>query len=145
MENKHLKKLKLKKVGERFMEKFECKSNVVERLEMELNSFNWIALNDFKEEVIKRDKPLVERIEANGKELLVTFFYEDEESMDNVSVYARYAGWGGSEKELKRLGDTNIWYRTFRIRNLYSDISNLSRNYVIKIIQYKVKYKYNVA
>lgn len=86
-------------------------------LELVLTSGDRNALKKFWQEIIEHGTPLIEPIEGDDKHNLVTFLWRDKGDTKNVVVFAGPAGWDNSlANQMTRVLNTDIWYRTYRVR-----------------------------
>jgi len=80
------------------------------------------AVDAFWNQVTREGAPLIEPDVAGSDLLLVTFVYRGTETTRNVAIGGFIVGWEPEERFIKdqamaRLGDTNIWYKTFKVRS----------------------------
>jgi len=86
-------------------------------LEQALTSGGTTALGTFWQEAIEHGMPLMEPIEGDDEHYLVTFVWRDGGGTQNVVVFAGPAGWDHpKDNQMIRLLDTDLWYRTYRVR-----------------------------
>ncbi len=98
-------------------------------LEQELASGNRDALETFWQEITEHGVPLIETIEDDNEQHLVTFLWRDKGDTRNVVVFAGPAGWENpSDNQMSHLLNTDIWYRTYRVRADLRTIYLLSAN-----------------
>jgi enterochelin esterase family protein len=72
------------------------------------------GLEAFWAEVARSGSPLVEPIPADDSHVLLTFLWRATSPVRTVAVYGGPAGFGRGE--LRRLGSTDVWHRTYRVR-----------------------------
>lgn len=60
------------------------------------------------------ESPLVEPIPDDDEHVWLTFLWRATEPVETVMAYGGPAGWDRSE--LRQLGDTDVWYLTYRVR-----------------------------
>lgn len=87
-------------------------------LDRELEIGNAEALAQFWREIVLQGSPLIEPVEENAQERLVTFLWHDPEGITkNVLLIGGLAVlWDFSSAQLTRLRETDLWYKTFRAR-----------------------------
>jgi enterochelin esterase family protein len=91
------------------------------RLTKEIQTAGQPALNTFLEEVQKQGTPLVEPIPGDETHVWVTFLWFAKEPVRNVVVFSgltnnAYTRAVLPDIEMARLGGTDIWFKTFRVR-----------------------------
>jgi hypothetical protein len=84
-------------------------------------------------------KVLFERIENDRKHLLAKIMWHADNDINDGEVYAEVAGKKNSEQELKRMNNSNVWCATYKINDCLTEVVELDKNMVIKLVQYKVK------
>jgi enterochelin esterase-like enzyme len=100
----------------------------INRLRTEIQNGKKDAINNFWEEVLIHGTPLIETIEGDNYNLLVTFIWRQETKIDNVYVFGSFPSWECSTSKLKKLLDTNIWYRTYKVKKGISSLYFFSVN-----------------
>jgi enterochelin esterase-like enzyme len=86
-------------------------------LKKDIDSGNRAALESFWQEVTKQGTPLVESIAGDDRYVSITFLWRAKEETKNVVVVGGIAGYQFTENQMTRLPDTDLWYRTYRVRN----------------------------
>jgi enterochelin esterase family protein len=86
-------------------------------LKKELEGGNRGALETFWQDITKQGTPLVESIPGDDRYVLLTFLWRAKEETRNVVVFGGIAGFEFAENQMARLLDTDLWYRTYRVRN----------------------------
>jgi len=89
----------------------------VSSLKKELESGNRAALESFWQDVAKQGTPLVESIPGDERNLLLTFLWRTKDEIKNVVVVGGVAGYEFVENQMTHLMDTDLWYRTYRVRD----------------------------
>jgi enterochelin esterase family protein len=101
----------------------------IEALRKQLDSGNKSAIADFWRDVEKSGTPLAEPMEKEDASLLVTFLWHGDASTRNVLViWFPYTTAHPADYMLSRLADTDVWYRTVKIRRGARFAYNLSVN-----------------
>ena len=87
-------------------------------LQKELRAGNRAGLENFWQEVAKQGAPLVEPIEGESRFVWLTFLWRAKEETRNVVVWSDLGNWQNlATMQMTRLADTDLWYRTYRVRN----------------------------
>lgn len=95
-------------------------------LERVLSAGDDAALGAFWQDVAQPGAPLMECIEDEPEYSLVTFLWRDKGDTENVVIFGGPAGWQEPAKnQLTRLLESDLWYRTYRVR------SDLRTTYVL--------------
>lgn len=87
------------------------------RLRNEFEKDNKRALDEFWEEVSKQGSPLVEKIEGDQRNLLITFVWRASGETKNVVVFSPIGEMEPSQGLMQRLLDSDLWYKTYRVRS----------------------------
>jgi enterochelin esterase family protein len=111
-----------------FAQDVSLTSPKVSALKKELEAGNRAALDSFWQDVAKMGTPLVEPFKDDDRYLLLTFLWRAKEETRNVVVAGGVAGLEFSENLMTRLLDTDVWYRTYKVRNDARFSYNLSVN-----------------
>jgi enterochelin esterase-like enzyme len=86
-------------------------------LRKDTESGNAGAVAAFWQEIEKNGTPLVEAMEGNSNDDLVTFLWRAKTETRNVFImWFPFAAAKPDEFQMTRLGDTDVWYRTVKIR-----------------------------
>lgn len=88
------------------------------------------ALSAFWAEVAAHGTPLIEPIAGDDRQLLVTFLWRASEPVERVVVEGGLDGWGANlaGSQMRRLGETDLWYRTSPARADIRTFYRLSPN-----------------
>jgi enterochelin esterase family protein len=91
----------------------------IETLQEELRTGKSDALEVFWSEVAEAGAPLIEVIEGEPQQCLVTFLWRDQGDTDNVVVVGRaMANWRDWQKhQLTHLPESDLWYKTYCFRS----------------------------
>ncbi|QBD75585.1 enterochelin esterase [Ktedonosporobacter rubrisoli] len=74
-------------------------------------------LANFWQEIAQNSTPLIEPIEGDASHYLATFLWRGKEDIHNVVVFAGPAGWDHpQDNQMTRLRDTDLWYKTYRVK-----------------------------
>lgn len=86
-------------------------------LEKGIYDRNIHAIDLFWEEVNKTGYPLIEKIENDNEHSLVTFLYKEEEETANIVLHGTGIGFEYMKNRMEKIENTNIWYKTYKLRN----------------------------
>lgn len=87
-------------------------------LQKELRAGNRVALGDFWKEVVKQGAPVVEPVQGDSQYVLVTFLWRAKEETRNVVVWSDLGSWQNlASLQMVHLPDSDVWYKTYRVRN----------------------------
>lgn len=86
------------------------------------------ALESFWQEVTKQQTPIIEPIADDPQHSFVTFLWRAKGEVHNVVVVGGIAGYEFSQNLMTHLLDTDLWYRTYKVRNDARFSYNLSVN-----------------
>ena len=99
-------------------EKKQLVSPRIATLQESLTAGDRAALDTFWQEVAERGSPLIEPLEDDGNYCLVTFLWHDSGETQNVVVVHGPAYWGDWHGNmLAHLPESDLWYRTYRLRS----------------------------
>jgi len=110
------------------IDKKELTSPRIAALKKEIESGNRGATVAFWQEVEKSTTPLIEPIEGDANYYLVTFLWRAREETRNVIIFGGVAGYEIKKSQMSRLLDTDVWFRTYRVRGDARFTYNLSPN-----------------
>lgn len=111
------------------MRNFQYTSPRINNLVRQINSGDINSINLFWQEVQSYGAPLIEKIEGDNENVLITFLYRDDTNIKNILIYGAFPGFRYAENIMDRILDTNIWYKTYIIRNNVKFKYNFSLNY----------------
>ena len=100
-----------------FVQDAELSSPRLSALRKEIQGGNRQALEQFWQAVTTQGAPLVEPIIGDDRHVLLTFLWRAKEETRNVVVAGGVAGNEFSENQMSRLLDTDLWHRTYKVRN----------------------------
>ena len=84
----------------------------------EVKAGNSSAVETFWQEVSKQGAPLVEPIAGDNKYVWLTFLWRAKEETRNVVIWGDLGDWSNlATMQMVRLADTDVWYKTYRVRN----------------------------
>ncbi|MEG2290519.1 MAG: alpha/beta hydrolase-fold protein [Clostridium sp.] len=103
------------------MNKYNFETEIIKILKLNIQNHKEKALNKFLEFLKEKGTPIIESIHDDPDNSLVTIFYFAEEPTDNVliisSILPGLTNENIEEHLLNRIGDTNLWYDTYKVRN----------------------------
>ena len=85
------------------------------------------AVGQFWKAVIKRGVPLVEPVPGNRDFSFVTFLWRGDPATKNVVIFDGVAAFDAKDR-MFRLDQTNVWFKTYKVRNDARFAYNLSPN-----------------
>jgi enterochelin esterase-like enzyme len=85
------------------------------------------AVGRFWQEVRKAGAPLVESIPGDGGNSLVTFVWQGDSKTRNVVIFDGVAEFDAKDR-MTQLDGTDVWYKTYKVRNDARFAYNLSAN-----------------
>ncbi|MEM8533574.1 MAG: enterochelin esterase domain-containing protein [Chloroflexota bacterium] len=92
----------------------------IDALQQQIATGNTAALDTFWDTVITEGAPLIEPIEGDRQHALVTFLWRADDAVEHVVLYSELlkgAWWNSwSDALFTHLPDTNLYYRTYRVR-----------------------------
>lgn len=87
-------------------------------LRKELETGNRAALENFWQEVTRQGAPLVERVKGESRYVWLTFLWRAKEETKNVVIWSDLGNWQNlATLQMTRLADTDLWYKTYRVRD----------------------------
>lgn len=90
---------------------------------------NVTALDEFWRDVSAQGVPLIEPHPDDAEHSLVTFLWHGDAATENVVIFGGLAiGWDVDNNKMSRLGDTDVWYKTYRARKDTRTTYQLSPN-----------------
>lgn len=99
------------------MEKTLLKSTIIMDLQEKIEQGNLIALQEFWDMVETKGTPLIEKIEGDFENCLVTFIYKVDEEVENIVLMPPIDWDNLQESKMQRLLETNLWYVTYKLKN----------------------------
>jgi enterochelin esterase-like enzyme len=93
-----------------------------------LTSGNRYALEAFWDDVATHGTPLIESIPDDATHALVTFLWRGTDATQNVVVVSELGGLDFARNQMTHLLDTNLWYKTYRVRTDLRCVYLLSPN-----------------
>jgi len=99
------------------MEKSSLKSKIIMQLEEKIQHGNNGAIDEFLCEIERNGTPLIEKLEDDFENDLVTFVYKSDEELENIVFMPPVGEDNLLENKMQRLLETNLWYITYKVPN----------------------------
>lgn len=93
-----------------------------------LKSGHQEALETFWQEIEEKGTPLIEDAEEEGYSLLTFLWRQREETSNVVVIGGPISGSVPRKGQMTHLKDTDLWYKTFKVRNDLRNVYQLSPN-----------------
>lgn len=106
----------------------EVTSLRIDALKKEIESGNRAAIDSFWQEITKSGAPLIEPIKSDDNYYILTFVWRAKEETRNVVLIGGIAGYKFENNLMSRLLDTDLWFKTYRIRGDARFTYNISPN-----------------
>lgn len=87
------------------------------KLVKEIESDNYNAANEFWTSIEMYGTPLIEEISNDRNNVLVTFLYKDNNAQENVLIFGSVPGYSYLDNLMDKLQGTDIWFKTYMVRN----------------------------
>jgi enterochelin esterase family protein len=107
----------------------KIKSPRVENLIREIENNSTKAIDCFWESIEKEGTPIIESIEDDADNVLITFLYKSDKGIDNIVIYGAFPGYRYEENLMEQISNTNIWFKTYKLRNDVKFKYSFSLNY----------------
>jgi enterochelin esterase-like enzyme len=102
-------------------------SAIIGRLKQQLPANPTMAAKRFWEGVARTGTPLIEPVAASKGYSFVTFIWRGDDKTRNVVIFDGVAGFDAKDR-MARVAGTDVWYKTYRVRNDARFTYNLSPN-----------------
>ena len=93
------------------------RSTIIKELQEKLEQGNHTALQEFWHVVDTKGAPIIEKIEGDLENSLVTFIYRVNEEIENLVIISPLGWTNLQESKMERLLETNLWYITYKVKN----------------------------
>jgi enterochelin esterase family protein len=93
------------------------KGKMILELEKEIQQGNYEVLQEFWDVMEVKGSPLIEELEGDLKNDLVTFVYKAENDLENVVFIPPVGMRNLLENKMERLLETDLWYITYKAEN----------------------------
>ncbi|HXE09534.1 MAG TPA: enterochelin esterase [Acidobacteriaceae bacterium] len=102
-------------------------SAAIVRLKRELPAAHSVAVRKFWTEVARTGAPLIEPVPGDKDYSFVTFLWRGADDTRNVVIFDGVAAFDAKDR-MQRVANTDVWYKTYRVRNDARFAYNLSPN-----------------
>lgn len=92
-------------------------SEKINNLKRSILDGNKKDIDEFWKEIKENNAPIIEEIQGDTDNVLITFLYEGDKEVENVVVLDGCVGLDYEKNKMDRILDTDIWYKTFKVRN----------------------------
>lgn len=99
------------------MERSYIKNSLIISLEEKIKAGNNRALQEFWSDIQKGNTPLIETIEGDLENSLVTFIYRGDKDTKNIVFIPPVNSEKIVDNQMERLLDTDLWYISYKIKN----------------------------
>lgn len=99
------------------MNSMNLESEKINKLKRDILEGNTKAIDEFWKEIKENNTPIIEEIQGDTDNVLITFLYEGDKEVENVVVLDGGLGLDYEKNKMDRIQDTDIWYKTFKVRN----------------------------
>lgn len=99
------------------MNSINHESKKINSLKKNIIDGDTVAINMFWKEIEENHTPIIEEIQEDTGNVLITFLYRGDNEVENVVVLDGCVGLDYENNKMDRLLDTDIWYKTFKVRN----------------------------
>lgn len=93
------------------------KSKTIIELEEKINKGNSEALHEFWDKLKDKGTPIIENIEGDSENALVTFVFKADEEVENIVFMPPVGRMNFLENKMERLLKTNLWHASYKIKN----------------------------
>lgn len=99
------------------MEKTLLKSTIIMDLQKKIEQGNHVALQEFWDMLETKGAPLIEKLDGDLENDLVTFVYKADKDYENVVFIPPVGRDNLLEHKMERLMKTDLWHITYKVRN----------------------------
>jgi enterochelin esterase-like enzyme len=99
------------------MEKTLLNSTIIMNLKERILQGDKEALQEFWDNTLSNGTPIIETIDGDSENALVTFVYKADEEIENIVLLPPIGRENLLENKMEKLLDTNLWYITYKVRN----------------------------
>jgi enterochelin esterase family protein len=92
-------------------------SEKINTLKRNILEGNTNGINEFWKDIKQNKTPIIEEICGDTDNVLITFLYEGSNKVENVVVLDGCVGLDYENNKMDRILDTDIWYKTFKVKN----------------------------
>ena len=99
------------------MKKSLLKSRTITELEAKIKLYGESAVEEFLLIIKDKGTPIIEELENDSKNCLVTFIYKGDEECENVLFVPPVGKENYNDNQMQRILETDLWYITYEVRN----------------------------
>ncbi|WP_346928651.1 alpha/beta hydrolase-fold protein [Clostridium sp.] len=99
------------------MKKSLLKSRTITELEEKIELYGERAIEEFLCIIEEKGTPIVEELENDSKNSLVTFIYKGDKECENVLFVPPVGKENYNDNQMQRILKTDLWYITYEVRN----------------------------
>lgn len=104
-------------------------SKIIKLLKRAIDNNDNGGINEFWSMVNKNGAPIIEEVDGVLDYSLISFIYIGNDKTTNVLIYGGVPGYRYSENIMDKIEGTNIFYKTYKVRNDIKFKYNFSLNY----------------
>jgi len=113
-------------------------SGEIKKLIKDIKTERINVIEEFWKDVEEQGTPLIENIKGDDNNVLVTFLYR-EKDINNMMIYGGVPGFRYNENIMEHIENTDVWFRTYKVRNDVKFKYNFSLNYELDDDYKKIK------
>lgn len=106
----------------------EILSSKIKKLIKGIKTERFNVIKEFWKDVEEQGTPLIENIQRDNNNVLVTFLYRGKD-INNVMIYGGVPGFHYDENIMEHIENTDVWFKTYKVRNDVKFKYNFSLNY----------------
>ena len=99
------------------MKKSLLKSRTITELEKKIKLYGERAVEEFLCIIEEKGTPIIEELENDSKNSLVTFIYKGDKECENVLFVPPVGKENYNDNQMQRILKTDLWYITYEVRN----------------------------
>ena len=99
------------------MKKSLLKSRTITELEKKIKLYGERAVEEFLCIIEEKGTPIIEELENDSKNSLVTFIYKGDKECENVLFVPPVGKENYNDNQMQRILQTDLWYITYEVRN----------------------------
>lgn len=116
------------------MGELALRSKKINKLKEYIERKDTLKIAEFWKEIEELRSPIIEEIEGDNDNVLLTFLYKGDEETNNVLIFGGFIEYipdNYDNNVMKQILDSNIWYRTFKVRNDIKCNYSISVNFLV--------------
>lgn len=99
------------------MKKSLLKSRTITELEEKIKLYGERAIEEFLCTIEEKGTPIIEELENDSENSLVTFIYKGDKECENVLFVPPVGKENYNDNQMQRILETDLWYITYEVRN----------------------------